>query len=147
VVTELGRKTVWAISSAEKGETHTLLCCVSASGQALPPFMTFPRKRMSDKRSKQAVFQEHILKKKDKQLRKKGQTCNKQVKRKGSKSETRGVCTSLPDLASTFDDKCFLSDSETDAECPLCGLTFLALVNFGCVVMAISLGLILNVLH
>ena len=49
VVTELGRKNVWAISSAEKGKNHTLLCCVSASGQALPPFMIFPRKRMSDK--------------------------------------------------------------------------------------------------
>ena len=49
VVTELGRKTVWTITSAEKGKTHTLLCCVSASGHALPPFMIFPRKRMSDK--------------------------------------------------------------------------------------------------
>ena len=49
VVTELGRKTVCTITSAEKGKTHTLLCCVSASGDALPPFMIFPRKRMSDK--------------------------------------------------------------------------------------------------
>ena len=49
IVTELGRKTVWAISSAEKGKTHTSLCCASASGQALPPFMIYPRKRMSEK--------------------------------------------------------------------------------------------------
>ena len=49
VMTEVGRKNVWSISSAEKGKTHTLLCCVSASGQALPPFMIYPRKRMSEK--------------------------------------------------------------------------------------------------
>ena len=42
VVTELGFKNVWAISLAEKGKTHTLLCCVSASGQALLPFMIIP---------------------------------------------------------------------------------------------------------
>ena len=49
VFTEVGRRNVWSISSAEKGKTHTLLCCVSASGQALPPFMIYPRKRMSEK--------------------------------------------------------------------------------------------------
>ena len=48
-VTELGRRNVWAITSAEKGKMHTLLCCVSGSGQALPPFMIFPRKRMLEK--------------------------------------------------------------------------------------------------
>ena len=46
VVTEVGRKNVWSITSAEKGKT---LCCVSASGQALPPFMIHPRKKMADK--------------------------------------------------------------------------------------------------
>ena len=44
VMTEVGRKNVWSISTAEKGKTHTLLCCVSASGQALPPSMIYPRK-------------------------------------------------------------------------------------------------------
>ena len=57
------------------------------------------------------------------------------------------VSTSLPDLPSKFCDKCVLSNSDaSDAACPLCGLTFLE-DDSGCVVMAVSLGLILNVLH
>ena len=48
VIAELGRRNVWAITSAEKGRTHTILTCVSASGYALPPFMIYPRKRMAD---------------------------------------------------------------------------------------------------
>ena len=38
VVTEVGHRNVWAITSAEKGKTHTILTCVSASGSALPLF-------------------------------------------------------------------------------------------------------------
>ena len=60
VVTVLGRRNVWAITSAEKGKMHTVLCCVSCSGQALPPFMIFPRKRMLEN-SKWDVCQEHIF--------------------------------------------------------------------------------------
>ena len=38
---------------------------------------------------------------------------------------TRGISTSLPDLASMFGDKCVLSGSDTsDAEYTLCGLSF-----------------------
>jgi hypothetical protein len=48
VVTEVGRRNVWAITSGEKGKTHTILTCVSASGLALPPFMIYPRKRITD---------------------------------------------------------------------------------------------------
>ena len=48
VVAQLGRRNVWAITSAEKGKTHTILTCVSASGYALPPFMIYPRKRITD---------------------------------------------------------------------------------------------------
>ena len=48
VITELGRRNVWSITSAEKGKTHTILTCVSASGYALPPFMIYPRKRVTD---------------------------------------------------------------------------------------------------
>ena len=48
-VTELGCKNVWSILSAEKGKNQILLCCVSGSGQVLPPFIIFPRKRMSEK--------------------------------------------------------------------------------------------------
>ena len=47
VVAELGRRNVYAvITSAEKGKTHTVLACVSASGYVLPPMMVCPRKRM-----------------------------------------------------------------------------------------------------
>ena len=49
VITELKHKNLWAFTSGEKGKTHTILTCVSASGQALPPMMIFPRKRLSDK--------------------------------------------------------------------------------------------------
>ena len=49
VLTQVGRRNVWAITSAEKGKTHTVLTCASASGYALPPFMIYPRKRITDK--------------------------------------------------------------------------------------------------
>ena len=44
VVAELGKRNVYAISAAEKGKTHTILSCVSASGFVLPPLMVYPRK-------------------------------------------------------------------------------------------------------
>ena len=49
VITELSHKSVWAVTSGEKGKTHTILTCVSASGLVIPPMMIFPRKRLSDK--------------------------------------------------------------------------------------------------
>ena len=45
VVAEMGRHKVYAITSAERGKTHTILTCVSASGFVLPPMMIFPRKQ------------------------------------------------------------------------------------------------------
>ena len=48
VVTQIGRKNVWSVTSAERGKTHTVITCVSASG-CVPPMMIYPRKRMSDK--------------------------------------------------------------------------------------------------
>ena len=41
VITKLNHKSVWAVTSGEKGKTHTILTCVSASGQAIPPMMIF----------------------------------------------------------------------------------------------------------
>ena len=55
VITELGRKNVWSVTSAERGKTHTVSACVSASGFAIPPFMIYPRKRMSDRLKEGAV--------------------------------------------------------------------------------------------
>jgi len=44
VVAEMGRHKD-AVTSAEKGKTHTVLTCASASGHVLPPMMVFPRKQ------------------------------------------------------------------------------------------------------
>ena len=45
VLAELGRRNVYALSSAEKGKTHTVLICVSASGFFIPPLMIYLRKQ------------------------------------------------------------------------------------------------------
>ena len=39
VIAELGHYNVYAITSAERGKTHTIVSCVSASGYNLPPMM------------------------------------------------------------------------------------------------------------
>ena len=55
LLTQVGRRNVWSITSAEKGKTHTILTCVSASGYALPPFMIYPRKRIAENLKVSAV--------------------------------------------------------------------------------------------
>ena len=45
VVAELGHSGVYSLCSAERGKTHTVLSCVSASGFVLPPLMVYPRKK------------------------------------------------------------------------------------------------------
>ena len=45
VIAELGHYNVYAITSAERGKTHTIVSCVSASGYNLPPMMIYPRKK------------------------------------------------------------------------------------------------------
>ena len=45
VVAELGRRNVYSITSAEKGRTHTVLSCVSASAFVLPSCIVYPQKR------------------------------------------------------------------------------------------------------
>ena len=37
VIAELGRRHVYSVTSAERGRTHTVLCCISATGVVLPP--------------------------------------------------------------------------------------------------------------
>ena len=46
IVAEMGRHKVYAVTSAEKGKTHTILTCVSASGHVLPPMMIYPCKQI-----------------------------------------------------------------------------------------------------
>jgi len=48
VLAKRGQKTVWGVTSGERGRTHTLLVCGSASGHAIPPLMIFPRVRIPD---------------------------------------------------------------------------------------------------
>ena len=36
---------MYSLTSGEKGKTHTVVVCVSASGHAVPPLMIYPRKR------------------------------------------------------------------------------------------------------
>ena len=52
VLARRGQKTVWGITSGERGKTHTLMVCGSASGHASPPLMIYPRVRMPDALSK-----------------------------------------------------------------------------------------------
>ena len=46
VIAERGKRCVATITSAEKGKTVTVICCVSGAGVFLPPVMIFPRVRM-----------------------------------------------------------------------------------------------------
>lgn len=41
VLARRGQKTVWGITSGERGRTHTLLVCGSASGHVILPLMIF----------------------------------------------------------------------------------------------------------
>ena len=48
IVAEIGRRKVWSVISAERGRTHTVLTCVNASGQSIPPMIIFMRKWMKE---------------------------------------------------------------------------------------------------
>ena len=47
VLGKKGKHQIGAISSGERGTNTTVVCCSSAAGQFVPPFMIFKRKRMS----------------------------------------------------------------------------------------------------
>ena len=56
VVAQLGRRNVHAMISAERGKTHTVLSCVSASGYVLPPMIVYPpKKKVPDNLSEGAI--------------------------------------------------------------------------------------------
>ena len=46
VVARRGKKNVGGLTSAERGKNTTIVCCFSATGQFVPPFIIFPRVRM-----------------------------------------------------------------------------------------------------
>ena len=43
VFSAVGRKHVYSVTSGEKGKTHTVVVCVSASGQVIPPLYDLPK--------------------------------------------------------------------------------------------------------
>ena len=45
VFAEIGRHNVYTVTAAERGKTHTIMFCVSASSSTLPLVMVYPRKR------------------------------------------------------------------------------------------------------
>ncbi|GBN87363.1 hypothetical protein AVEN_125271-1 [Araneus ventricosus] len=47
VITPKGKKTVCKIYGAERGQTVTVICCMSATGGFVPPALILPRKRMN----------------------------------------------------------------------------------------------------
>ena len=46
VVAQRGKKSVGALKSAERGKNTTVVCCFSATGHYVSPFIIFPRARM-----------------------------------------------------------------------------------------------------
>jgi len=46
IVARKGKKNVGILSSAERGKTVTVVCCVSASGNYIPPMFVYPRVRV-----------------------------------------------------------------------------------------------------
>jgi transposase len=46
IVARRGKKNVGGLTSAERGKNTTIVCCFSATGQYVPPFIIFPRVRM-----------------------------------------------------------------------------------------------------
>ena len=46
IVGQKGKHQIGSITSMERGRNVTIICCVSASGQYVPPSIIFPRKRM-----------------------------------------------------------------------------------------------------
>ena len=46
IVAKRGKKSVGGLVSAERGKNTTIVCCFSATGQYVPPFIIFPRARM-----------------------------------------------------------------------------------------------------
>jgi hypothetical protein len=48
IVATKGKRQVSKLTSGERGQLVTAICCMSASGQFTPPMLIFPRTRMSD---------------------------------------------------------------------------------------------------
>jgi len=63
VIAELGKRNVYALSVAERGKTHTILSCVSATGFVVPPMMMiYPRKTCVPDKLKEGAFSNTLFK-------------------------------------------------------------------------------------
>ena len=49
VISVRGKKQVGVISSAERGQLTTVICCCIAAGSYVEPFLIFARKRMQER--------------------------------------------------------------------------------------------------
>ena len=56
VLAMVGRRNVYAVTSGERGKTHTVLSCVSAAGSFLPRRMVYPRKRVTPDNCKEGAL-------------------------------------------------------------------------------------------
>ena len=56
VIAQIGRHNVPSITSADKGKTHSILACVSASGQIFLLFMIYPRKRPVPEKLREGTY-------------------------------------------------------------------------------------------
>ena len=65
VYSAVGRKHVYSLASGEKGKTHTVVVCVSASGHSIPPLMIYPRKRAVPEAAKAGAVPGTIFKTSD----------------------------------------------------------------------------------
>ena len=56
VIAQICRRNVPSLTSADTGKTHSILACVSASGQVIPPFMVYPRKRPVPEKLREGAY-------------------------------------------------------------------------------------------
>ena len=56
VIAQIGRLNVPSVTSADKGKTHNLLACVSASGLVIAPFMVYPRSTPVSKKLREGAY-------------------------------------------------------------------------------------------
>ena len=61
VMAEVRRRNVYAVTSGEKGKTHTVVSCVSASGYVLPPMMIYPRKQSLPEKFREGAVANTLL--------------------------------------------------------------------------------------
>ena len=61
VIAQIGRHNVPSITSADKGKTHSILACVSASRKVFPPFIIYPRKRPVPEKLREGAYQNTVF--------------------------------------------------------------------------------------